>query len=61
MILTLFSTIIGAATQPAPSRKQKKNYITEIKNIFEILLRGMAKPEIDRALLSLPVSGKNHG
>jgi hypothetical protein len=60
-ILTLFASIIGAATQPAPSCKQKNNYITEIKNIFDILLRGMAKPEIDRALLSLPGAGKHHG
>ncbi|GHV94296.1 hypothetical protein AGMMS50293_06160 [Spirochaetia bacterium] len=53
-ILSLFSSkVISAAAQPADAL-HKINFVSEIRSVFNILLRGMAKPEIDRSLLLLP-------
>lgn len=57
-ILSLFSTTVIDAAQIPDDALNRANYISEIKNLFDVLLRGMAKPEIDRALLALPVIGE---
>ena len=52
--LSLFSLIAeNAAKFPGPSGVQDSNIIGEMKNIFQIMLRGIAREGVDRSLLVL--------
>jgi AcrR family transcriptional regulator len=57
-VLNLFSTIVIEAARIPDDALNRANYIYEIKNIFDVLLRGMAKQQIDRAQLALPGIGE---
>jgi AcrR family transcriptional regulator len=53
-ILSVFSLIVeNAAKFPGPLEAQNSNIIGEMRNIFQILLRGIAREGIDRSLLVL--------
>ncbi|GHU78105.1 hypothetical protein FACS189462_1890 [Spirochaetia bacterium] len=53
-ILSLFSLIVeNAAKFPGASENANPNIIGEMKNIFQIMLRGIAREGVDRSLLVL--------
>jgi AcrR family transcriptional regulator len=54
MIITLFSHIADTSVKVSPGTEAPYPVIREMKNIFEIVLRGIAREGIDRSVLVLP-------
>ena len=53
MIITLFSHIADTSVKRTPGAEAPYPVIREMKNIFEIVLRGIAREGIDRSMLIL--------
>jgi AcrR family transcriptional regulator len=53
MIITLFSHIAGNSAKVSPAAEAPYPVLREMKNIFEIVLRGIAREGIDRSALVL--------
>jgi AcrR family transcriptional regulator len=54
VIITIFSYIVDNSAKITRDSQTALSVINEIKNIFEIILRGIAKEGIPRSLFSLP-------
>jgi AcrR family transcriptional regulator len=53
-ILSFFSTVIEQSARTPKDTRNTRLIMNEITNIFQIILRGIARDGLDRALLDLP-------
>jgi AcrR family transcriptional regulator len=53
-ILTLFSTVIESTARTPRSARNAQLLINELTQLFQILIRGIARDGLDRSLLDLP-------
>jgi AcrR family transcriptional regulator len=56
-ILSMFSFIIETATRIPKKKRDMRLIMAEMKNLFQIVLRGIAREGVDRTRLLLEVSG----
>jgi hypothetical protein len=59
--LSLFSYIVENAAKMPKEAQRSPAVIEEMTNVFQIILRGLARDGIDRSLLTLPRPGGNPG
>jgi AcrR family transcriptional regulator len=53
LVLSMFSTIVENASRIPPEARKSPVLIEEMKNAFQIIVRGFAKEGIDRSLLDI--------
>jgi hypothetical protein len=61
IIMSLFSYIVENAARLPKEARQSLSVIGELRSIFEIILRGIAREGIDRSVLKLPGIGEIWG
>jgi len=53
LVLSMFSTIVENASRIPPEARKSPVIIEEMKNAFQVIIRGFAKEGIDRSLLDI--------